>query len=166
MYSRKWGGGGRRCAQTGHPLKLPSSTKLGRLGHFPPASQAGRLAGPVFYVCTVYVFSLSITMGSPHRPASWCRGCWQWWPTHTGPSRTPGMWGSTPRRLPTAGNIIFKGIVSQDKYFFEGLKYYVRTFWTSADGFYNFVFPPDEKIKLKALACSFDIIYSFWKSRQ
>jgi hypothetical protein len=38
------------------------------------------------------------------------------------------MWGSTPRRLPTAGNIIFKGIVSQDKYFFEGLKYYVRTF--------------------------------------
>ncbi len=30
-------------------------TKLARLGHFPPASQAGRLAGPVFYVC---VFSL------------------------------------------------------------------------------------------------------------
>ncbi len=34
---------------------LPSPTKLSRLGHFPPASQAGRLAGPVFYV---YVFSL------------------------------------------------------------------------------------------------------------
>jgi hypothetical protein len=46
---------GGRCAQTGHPLKLPSPTKLARLGHFPPASQAGRLAGPVFYV---YVFSL------------------------------------------------------------------------------------------------------------
>jgi hypothetical protein len=40
---KKMGG---RCAQTGHPLKLPSLTKLAR--HFPPASQAGRLAGPVF----------------------------------------------------------------------------------------------------------------------
>jgi hypothetical protein len=30
------------CARTGHPLKLPSPTKLARLGHFPPASQAGR----------------------------------------------------------------------------------------------------------------------------
>jgi hypothetical protein len=30
-------------------------TNKTRLGHFPPASQAGRLAGPVFYV---YVFSL------------------------------------------------------------------------------------------------------------
>jgi hypothetical protein len=30
-------------------------TNLARLGHFSPASQAGRLAGPVFYV---YVFSL------------------------------------------------------------------------------------------------------------
>ncbi len=39
-----------RCARTGHPLKLPSPTKLARLGHFPPASQTGRLAGPVFYV--------------------------------------------------------------------------------------------------------------------
>jgi hypothetical protein len=28
----------------------PSPTKLARLGQFPPASQAGRLAGPVFYV--------------------------------------------------------------------------------------------------------------------
>ncbi len=46
-----------KCARTGHPLKLPSPSKLARLGHFPPASQAGRLAaaGPVFYV---YVFSL------------------------------------------------------------------------------------------------------------
>jgi hypothetical protein len=40
-----WG----KCARTGHPLKLPSLTKLPRLGHFPPASQAGRLAEPVFY---------------------------------------------------------------------------------------------------------------------
>jgi hypothetical protein len=52
---KKMGGGGGRCAQTGHPLKLPSPTNIARLGHFPPASQAGRLAGPVFYV---YVFSL------------------------------------------------------------------------------------------------------------
>ncbi len=29
------------------------------LGHFPPASQAGRLAGPVFYA---YVFSLVLTV--------------------------------------------------------------------------------------------------------
>jgi len=36
-------------ARTRHPLKLPSPTKLARLGCFPPASQAGRLAGPVFY---------------------------------------------------------------------------------------------------------------------
>jgi hypothetical protein len=48
---------GRRCAQTGHPLKLPSQTKLARLGHFPPASQVGRLASTVFYMY-VYVFSL------------------------------------------------------------------------------------------------------------
>ncbi len=44
-----------KCARMGHPLKLPSPTKLARLGHFPPASQAGRFAGPVFYV---YILSL------------------------------------------------------------------------------------------------------------
>ena len=53
-----WG----KCARTGHPLKLPSLTKLPRLGHFPPASQAWRLDGPVFYV---YVFSLVLTF-SPY----------------------------------------------------------------------------------------------------
>jgi hypothetical protein len=42
----------KKCARTGHPLKLPSPTKVARLGHFPAAIQAGRLAGPVFY--TVY----------------------------------------------------------------------------------------------------------------
>jgi hypothetical protein len=36
---------------------MPSQTKLARLGHFPPASQAGRRAGPVFYVYR-YDFSL------------------------------------------------------------------------------------------------------------
>jgi hypothetical protein len=41
-----------RCARLGNTLKLPSPTKLAWLGHFPSASQAGRLAGPVFYVCT------------------------------------------------------------------------------------------------------------------
>jgi hypothetical protein len=43
---------GEKCARTGHPLKLPSPTKLARLvnGHIPPAShQAGRLAGPLLY---------------------------------------------------------------------------------------------------------------------
>ncbi len=52
---KKMGGGGVICAETGYPLKLPSPTNLAGLGHFPPAIQAGRLAGPVFYV---YVFSL------------------------------------------------------------------------------------------------------------
>jgi hypothetical protein len=46
------------CAETGYPLKQLSPTNLARLGHFPPASQAGRLAGPVFYV---YAFSLLMT---------------------------------------------------------------------------------------------------------
>jgi hypothetical protein len=45
-----------RCERTGHPLKLPTTTKLARPGHFPLASQAGRLAGPLFYV---YVLSLA-----------------------------------------------------------------------------------------------------------
>jgi hypothetical protein len=34
---------------------IPSPTNLAQLGHFPPVSHAGRLAGPEFYV---YVFSL------------------------------------------------------------------------------------------------------------
>jgi hypothetical protein len=55
---KKMGGGGGRCEQTGHLLKLPSTTKLARVGHFPPASQAGRLAGPVFYVYFFSLFSL------------------------------------------------------------------------------------------------------------
>jgi hypothetical protein len=45
----------------GNSLKLPSPTKLARLGHFPPASQAGRLACPVFYV---YVLSLVLPIFS------------------------------------------------------------------------------------------------------
>jgi hypothetical protein len=40
------------------------------LGHFPPASQAGRLAGPVFYV---YVFSLS--MAAANIP-EWLYSCY------------------------------------------------------------------------------------------
>jgi hypothetical protein len=34
-----------KCARMGITLKIPSPTKLARLGHFPPAS----LAGPMFY---------------------------------------------------------------------------------------------------------------------
>ncbi len=39
-------------------LKLPSPTKPARLGNFPPASQEGRLAGPVFYptICSLILF--------------------------------------------------------------------------------------------------------------
>ena len=44
-----------KCARMWHSQKLPLPTKLARLGLFPPTSQAGRLAGPVFYV---YIFSL------------------------------------------------------------------------------------------------------------
>jgi hypothetical protein len=43
-----------QCARMRNTLKVTSPTKLARLGHFLLASQAGRLAGPVFYV---YVFS-------------------------------------------------------------------------------------------------------------
>jgi hypothetical protein len=46
LKSDIWG----KCARMGNTLKIPSPTKLARLGHFPPASQAGRLAGPVLYV--------------------------------------------------------------------------------------------------------------------
>ncbi len=45
-----------KCARMGHHLKLPSPTKLARLGHFPPASQAGRLARPVFYTISFLWF--------------------------------------------------------------------------------------------------------------
>jgi hypothetical protein len=44
----------RKCAHLENSLKIPSRTKLARLGNFPPASQEGPLAGPVFFV---YVFS-------------------------------------------------------------------------------------------------------------
>jgi hypothetical protein len=50
---------GRMRTHWKHILKLPSPTKLARLGHFLPASQAGRLAGPVFYV---YIFSLAVAL--------------------------------------------------------------------------------------------------------
>jgi hypothetical protein len=44
-------------------LKLPSPAKLARLGHFRPASQAGRLAGPVFYIIYFLCFDLSLILG-------------------------------------------------------------------------------------------------------
>jgi hypothetical protein len=45
-----------KCTRMGNTLKIPSPTNLARLGHFPPASQAGRLAGPVFYVQLALAF--------------------------------------------------------------------------------------------------------------
>ncbi len=48
-----------KCARMGNTLKLPSPTKLARLGHFPPASQAGRLAGPVFLYMS-FLWSISL----------------------------------------------------------------------------------------------------------
>ncbi len=47
-----------KCARMGNSIKLPSPTKLARLGNFPPACRAGRVAGPVFYVM---VFSLVVS---------------------------------------------------------------------------------------------------------
>ncbi len=57
-----WG----KSARTGHHLKLPSLTKLARLGHFPPASQAGRLAGPVFYTISFLWIQPIPTIPAPH----------------------------------------------------------------------------------------------------
>jgi hypothetical protein len=54
-----------KCARLGNTLKLPPSpTKLARLGHFPPASQAGRLAGPVFfvYVCSLIMILIFVLL--------------------------------------------------------------------------------------------------------
>jgi hypothetical protein len=50
VYSRKWGEDAHR--QTGHSLKLPSTTKVARLGHFPPASRPGVLCICLFSGCT------------------------------------------------------------------------------------------------------------------
>jgi hypothetical protein len=49
------GGGGMRTDRT--PSKTTITNKIARLGHFPPASQAGHLACLVFYV---YVNSLEL----------------------------------------------------------------------------------------------------------
>ncbi len=63
-----------KCAPMRQPLKLPSPTKLARSVHFPPASQEGRPAGPVFYV---YVFSLvqfELGVKSGHEEQQgWCQ---------------------------------------------------------------------------------------------
>jgi hypothetical protein len=46
----------RKMRTHGTPSKATITYQTRRPGHFPPASQAGRLAGPVFYV---YVLSLA-----------------------------------------------------------------------------------------------------------
>jgi hypothetical protein len=43
------------------PSKTAITDKPARLGHFPPASQAGRLAGPVFY--TIYFLWIILYLG-------------------------------------------------------------------------------------------------------
>jgi hypothetical protein len=53
-----------KCARMGHPLRLPSPTK--RLSHFSPASQAGRLAGPVFYTITFRWRLIQLILYSVH----------------------------------------------------------------------------------------------------
>ncbi len=48
-----------KCARTGHPLKRPSPTKIARLGHFPPACQAGMQPCRPGVLCNI--FSLETT---------------------------------------------------------------------------------------------------------
>jgi hypothetical protein len=45
-----------KCARMGYPLKLPSLTKLARLGHFPPVVR--RAALPARCSILYYIFSL------------------------------------------------------------------------------------------------------------
>jgi hypothetical protein len=55
--------------------------------------------------------------------------------------------------------IASKGIVSREKYFFEGLNIKLVYLCTYADGFIIFCFFIDETIKLTVLACSFETTY-------
>jgi hypothetical protein len=54
------------------PSKATITNKLARLGHFPPGSQAGRLAGPVFYVY-VCIFSGRTSTYILHLSLSWVK---------------------------------------------------------------------------------------------
>jgi hypothetical protein len=72
---------------------IPSPTKLARRGHFPPPSQAGRLAGPVFYV-RICFFS-ACTSYTVYR----ARICKHLTLTNSG-SRVPGFLSSRPNWLP------------------------------------------------------------------
>jgi hypothetical protein len=66
-----------KCACMGNSLKLPSTTNSPGwvIFHFPPASQEGCLAGPVFYV---YVFSLGGMMGKIERTMGGGEGRYYW----------------------------------------------------------------------------------------
>ncbi len=57
-----------KCARMWHSQKLPLPTKLARLGHFPPVSQAGRLAESVFYtICTFLCVFIQCVKGGGDR---------------------------------------------------------------------------------------------------
>ncbi len=81
-----------------NPLKLPSPTKLVRLGHFPSAGQAGRLACPVFYTISflwIY-YSMSVTYPCtlwPLRAGSGAWTRWRWWRRRS----TTTWWPATTR---------------------------------------------------------------------
>ncbi len=122
-----------KCARTGYHLKLPSPTKFARLGHYPPASQAGRLAGPVFYV---YVFSLINSLLWDFVPKVNCRvtlfpltrqALWPWRIRRRPPCSTyRSAWGAARRPGPShssgppgeANHTVFREVwTSQDPLF-------------------------------------------------
>jgi hypothetical protein len=81
-------------ASTGHPIKLPSPTKLARLSHFPPAI-ARRAAlpcrGPVFYTISF----LCLGCYSVHH----CCSCWGGLARPARPAcRACSCWGGLARR--------------------------------------------------------------------
>ncbi len=91
VLKKRGGGSLGRCAQTGHRLKLSSPTKLARLGHFPPASQAGHLAGLVLYMSFLCVYH------RVHRVATAA-----YWRTFSHEGKiSPGWWGWGGARPPS-----------------------------------------------------------------
>ncbi len=109
-----------KWTRMGNTLNIPSPTKLARLGHFRPASQAGRLAGPVFYVfLCICLFSVS-----------WQCSCLGWiWSFYqcTVPVRPnaqmPNCMPTTSRRYGTTGafskimvDMLHEGILYRSQY--------------------------------------------------
>ncbi len=109
----------------GHPLKLPSSEKLARQGHFRPVSQAGRLAVPVFYD----VFSLEIHDGLK---VPGCGTLWEgddpWFVGAAGCAARAARYRCDSAKRKKRRLERVKGIVSRDKYFLRRYFYLNQIF--------------------------------------